>query len=264
MDLLPVQQGRCPGEAQKEQGAGQGSRKAEGWLLRGDAPQPGPGPGAVFPGTQRLRAEPESIRARRLRLPSPARSVDSPRAAARRADQLSAAACLAAGGRRCWGFLAGAAQPAGLSPRSKRFTAAPANDFVSYSRVPSMQVGETEAQSVKCLGQAQPPLVGWWWIQPVDVLHGTMFGPVTAACSPRVLSSEPLKAARLPVITLSGPLTNLKAWPLTRGEDPRAVLWRTGRGQRVFSEETGRWQPPSALFPGLLRASTRAQVEAAD
>lgn len=107
-----------------------------------------------------------------------------------------------------------------------------------------MQVGETEAQSVKCLAQAQPPLVGWWWIQPVDVLHGTMFGPITAACSPRVLSSEPLKAARLPVITLSGPLTNLKAWPLTRGEDPRAVLWRTGRGQRVFSEETGRWQPP--------------------
>lgn len=132
-DAAGTQQGQCPGKAQKEQGAGQGSRKAEGWLLSGDTPQPGPGPGAVFPGTRRLRAEPESIRARRLYLPSPARSVDSPRAAARHADQLSAAPCLAAGGRRCWGFLAGAAQPAGLSPRSKRFTAAPLNDFVSYS-----------------------------------------------------------------------------------------------------------------------------------
>lgn len=213
----PSQQGRsrdgAPGRPRRSQELAREAGR-RGLLLSGDIPQPGPAPGADFPRTSCPRAEPERTHG------GGCACLAQPEARTRPGVLLAVRPAQCGRVLGCWwtpvpGFLAGAGQPPGSGPVQSALPPSSQQPRALDSRVPRVQVGKLRHRAVSALPRLRRH---WGGVQPVGVLPGTTFGPVPAACS-RVPSSEPLKAARLQV-TLSGPLTNLKAWPLTRGEDP--------------------------------------------
>lgn len=153
----PSQQGRSRdgplGRPGRSEELAREAGRAEGLLLSRDIPRPGPG--AAFPGPSGQEPSLSAL------VGGGCACLARPGAWTRQgvllcpSDRLSAAAArLPVDTMR--GVLAGTGQPAGVRPCSKRCTASPPNNLAS----PKFAGGETEAQSVKCLAQAQMPLGG--------------------------------------------------------------------------------------------------------